>query len=652
MSKEILCTLGPSSMNERTIRRLDGLGVNLFRINLSHTKIEDLAGIIEFVQGCTKVPLCLDTEGAQIRTGDMETPGVEASENSLIRIPLGPVPGNETALNFYPRNIINDFRTGDLISIDFDSVLGQVIDFEGDGDEKRAVLRVLNGGRIGRNKAVTVDRDIAMPPLTEKDEAALRLGVKKGIRHFALSFANRRADLDVIRDIVGDAFVISKIECLKGLGNLNEITEGSDAILIDRGDLSRQVPLEAIPKTQKKIIRRAKDLDKRVYVATNLLETMVSSSTPTRAEVNDIYNTLCDGADGLVLAAETAIGDFPIRCANMIVKMIKYFEAPDVGVDSFIHEDPVSLLPPPHGNIPGGLPVKARGKNPAAAALAGIKVLSPGRRALIDCENLGTGLYSPLTGFMGKDDLETVLESHRLADGTPWPLPLILPVDAAEANALRRGERIGLADDGGMVHAVIEVSEIFEIDPGAQGLRQGSGSGICIAGDVAPIENHGSMAPDFALTAAQARHIFTHKDWNMVIGFHAVDTAADVYRRIQMAALDETGGDGIFITAGAVNGHSQACIMKSYWAMIGADDAKREKMMLGTFPVYCRGGGAREIVFDAICHKNLGCSHFIIGHQDGGYLAPDILRQVKNLFDTLQDIGIEPVYVDDAGKER
>lgn len=647
MSKEILCTLGPSSMSERIIRRLDSLGVNLFRINLSHTKIEDLPGIIEFVQGCTEIPLCLDTEGAQIRTGDMEMPGVELMENSLISIPLDSVPGNETALNFYPRDIINDFRIGDLVSIDFDSVFGQVTGIKGDGGKKCAVLRVLNGGRIGPNKAVTVDRNIAMPPLTEKDEAALRLGVKKGIRHFALSFANRRADLDVIRNIVGDAFVISKIECLEGLRNLNEITEASDAILIDRGDLSRQVPLEAIPKTQKKIIRRAKDLNKRVYVATNLLETMVSSSTPTRAEVNDIYNTLCDGADGLVLAAETAIGDFPIRCTNMIVKMIKYFEAPDVSVDSFIHNAPVSLLPPPHG----GILVQTRGKSPAAA-LAGIKVLSPGPRALIDCENIAGGLYSPLTGFMGKDDLESVLESHRLADGAPWPLPLILQLDAAEANTCRRGERIGLADDGGMVHAVIEVSEIFEIDPGTPGLMQGSGGGICIAGDVTPIENHGGATPDFTLTAAQARYILTRKDWNRVIGFHAEDTAADAHCRIQMKALENTGADGILITAGAVNGHSPADIMKSYWASIVADDAKRGKMMLGTFPVYCRGGGAREIVFDAICHKNLGCSHFIIGHQNGGHLAPDILKQVKDMFATLRDIGIEPVYVDDAGKER
>ena len=133
--------------------------------------------------------------------------------------------------------------------------------------------------------------------MTDKDIAAVSIGRKMGVKHFALSFANCAADVDFIREKAGsDATIISKIECLNGLNNLEAIASKSEAILIDRGDLSREVPIEQIPAVQKMIIRRAKIYGTKIYVATNLLESMTNSPTPTRAEVNDIYNTLEDGA--------------------------------------------------------------------------------------------------------------------------------------------------------------------------------------------------------------------------------------------------------------------------------------------------------------------------------------------------------------------
>ena len=129
----------------------------------------------------------------------------------------------------------------------------------------------------------------------------------------------------MLKSIIGkNRFIISKIESLDGLSNLKEICTESDAVLIDRGDLSRQVPIERLPLIQKIIIRKAKRLKTKVYVATNLMESMISNPSPTRAEVNDVFNTLADNADGLVLAAETAIGKYPILCATMIKRITNH----------------------------------------------------------------------------------------------------------------------------------------------------------------------------------------------------------------------------------------------------------------------------------------------------------------------------------------
>jgi len=133
--------------------------------------------------------------------------------------------------------------------------------------------------------------------------------------------------VQLVRELIGpDGFLISKIESRRGISNLDAITCHSDAILIDRGDLSREVPPEQIPAHQKDIIRRVKEIGRPVFVATNLVESMVKSRVPTLAEVNDIYNTLADGADGLVLAAETAVGKFPVECARFVMRVIAEFE--------------------------------------------------------------------------------------------------------------------------------------------------------------------------------------------------------------------------------------------------------------------------------------------------------------------------------------
>ena len=220
MTKKLLCTLGPASFRVDVIPRLAELGASLFRINLSHTRAADLAETIGFIRARSDVPICLDSEGAQIRTGSFVTDGFDLRENAIVRVPLRRVPGDPTSFNLYPDDIVTALKVGDFVSIDFNAVLVQVTAVDAEG----AVMRVISGGRVGRNKAVTVERDIHLPPLTDKDRECIAIGKDLGIENFALSFANSGADVEEMRALVGpDAYVISKIESLSGIRNLADI---------------------------------------------------------------------------------------------------------------------------------------------------------------------------------------------------------------------------------------------------------------------------------------------------------------------------------------------------------------------------------------------------------------------------------------------
>lgn len=318
----ILCTLGPASMRPDVIADLDDRGVDLFRINLSHTPLDEVEGTIEFLQEQSATPICLDTEGAQVRCGVMAPDVVMTKGQAVSLTPAGPV-GGADALTLRPASIFDELRSGSIVNVDFDGAKLRVTAV--DGGEAEAV--VVDGGRVGSNKAVTIEPPPLLPAFSEKDLKAIELGVRHGIKHFALSFANSADDVALLRAVLPpDAYVIAKIESRAGVENVDEITSSSDAVLIDRGDLSREVPIEHVPIYQKHIIRCANAWNTPVFVATNLLESMVLNRTPTLAEANDIINTLVDGAHGLVLAAETTIGDFPVESVDMVLRLVQAFE--------------------------------------------------------------------------------------------------------------------------------------------------------------------------------------------------------------------------------------------------------------------------------------------------------------------------------------
>ena len=658
MSIELLCTLGPASLNRHVISRLEKLGASLFRINLSHTSLDAVADTIDTIRSFTDVPICLDTEGAQVRTGTFAAGAVDLHENAIIHCPVEQVIGSVERFNLTPLDIIHELTVGDFVSIDFNSALAQVIAVKDDV----AQLRVLNGGKVGTNKAVTVQRDIAMPPLSDKDQAAITIGREKGVRHFALSFANHGADVDEIRRLTGDdAFIISKIESRSGLAHLEDITLKSDAILIDRGDLSRQVPIERIPAAQKAIIAKAKAVGRRVYVATNLLESMVTQPTPTRAEVNDIYNTLLDGASGLVLAAETAIGAFPIRCASMVMKMTRQFEAGSKVDDPL--DIPVSLLVDPHG----GVLVDRTLAHGESADLDGLKRIAVSDNALMDCELIANGTYSPLTGFMNKTAVETVLHDNKLPSGAIWTLPILLAIAADDAASIGSGDRVVLTGRSGKAHAYLDVDEVFKLDmpatlkaffgtdsedhPGVAGMIAG---GDCfVAGDITLVAPLPSAYRHYELSPRQTRFVFAHKGWSQVIGFHTRNPAHRGHEWVQKEALRRTSADGLYINP--VIGPKKRGdflpepIMLSYQCLLEEGHYPSDKVVLGSFPTYSRYAGPREAVFTALCRKNLGCNYFIIGRDHtgvGNFYDADANHR---LFDDLGDLGIAPVFFDAIG---
>jgi len=313
--KKILVTLGPSSLNEKTIKAIAEHQIYVFRVNLSHTDLNDLHDTIELIRAATQVPICIDSEGAQIRNGKMLDGKVCYKEGSEIKIHYEDIIGDDQNISFAPVNVARSFQPGDVVNIDFDLTSIMVTRVAAD----HAMAKVIKGGIVGSNKAADLNREIDLPALTEKDRQAFALGRQMGIRHFALSFANSSSDVEEVRAIVGSgATIISKIESRAGLANLKSILQSTDEVLIDRGDLSRQVSIEKIPFLQRRIISMAKIFDSPVYVATNLLENMIKNREPTRAEANDIVSTIDMGADGLVLAAETAIGKYPVESVAIV----------------------------------------------------------------------------------------------------------------------------------------------------------------------------------------------------------------------------------------------------------------------------------------------------------------------------------------------
>lgn len=318
---KIICTIGPSSSNPAILKKLKKEGVNIFRINMSHTKLSNLPNVLKNLQkNVGKENICIDTEGAQLRT-TLVKKKIFIKKDKIVKIFNDNRLSNKNNINLYPKFNISSTPVNTKIFVGFDGIILKVL--KTNKKKNCLITKVSNPGILDSNKGVHFNKKIKLSCLTEKDISAIRYAKKFGVKNFAMSFVNNEKDTALMRKIIGmKNFLISKIETLNAIKNLKKISKYSNAVLIDRGDLSREVPIERIPLAQEYIIKSSKKNRVPVFVATNLLETMIHDLSPTRAESHDIYSTLKQGASGLVLAAESAIGINPVECVIFLKKCI------------------------------------------------------------------------------------------------------------------------------------------------------------------------------------------------------------------------------------------------------------------------------------------------------------------------------------------
>ncbi len=319
MSKiEIFCTLGPSSLNKDFLKFAERNKVSLVRLNMSHLNIKKLENNIKFIKKNSKLRICLDTEGAQIRT-KLISKSQEIRKGKIFFI-------NKKKGNFriYPEEIFNKLKVKDVLDIGFNNLVARVIK----KTNSKILLKSISTGLLENNKGVYVrNRNIKINYLTEKDKEAIKLSKMYNIKNFALSFTNNIEDIKKFKKLVGSARAIFKIETKKAISNLNLLIKNADDFLIDRGDLSKEIKLENVPIIQRKIFKQAlKNKKKKIAIATNFLESMIEKPFPTRAEVNDIFNACEMKASGLVLAAETAIGKYPKECVSLLKRIINAYK--------------------------------------------------------------------------------------------------------------------------------------------------------------------------------------------------------------------------------------------------------------------------------------------------------------------------------------
>jgi len=439
-----IITLGPAIHTEEDIRKVKSKGVDFIRVNMSHSSLQDLKYFVALSKK-VGIPFIIDTEGSQIRSGDLKTSSIYLKENDIIKIYQKEIKGDATKISLKPDTVVPQLEEGDMLYLDFDALILRVSDTS-TMEKGYIIAQAVTSGSLGKNKGVIVDsamgRYYNLPPLSKKDYESIALGLKEGIEHVAASFVRSGDFVDEFKKATkGKMKIISKIECRDALENLEDIIIKSDYLLLDRGDLSKEVPIEKIPLLQKMIIQRARAHKKDVFVATNLLETMVEKKHPTRAEVHDVVNCILDGAGGLVLAAETAIGKHPMACINMLNKLIKDTEQSintqkilnrgedfknitgDIH-DLKIYDNSTSLVAP-HGGI---LVDRTSDELIKASSLGLLPRIEVNEEKQMDIEQISVGSFSPLEGFMCQDDFDSVLESMRLKNGVVWPIPIVLDV--------------------------------------------------------------------------------------------------------------------------------------------------------------------------------------------------------------------------------
>ena len=330
---KIICTMGPATDSDEVLEKLMQGGMNVARFNFSHGSHEEQKERMDRLKAmrekCGKpVAMLLDTKGPEIRTGIFEEGKVTLEPGQQFVLTGREIRGNASMASITYPQLYQDEKPGNRILID-DGLIELIVK-EIRGED--IICTVVNGGVISNHKGVNVPgANLKMPFISKKDHDDLLFGIQEGFDFVAASFTRTANDIREVRKILkengGEEIqIIAKIENQQGVDNIDEIIEAADGIMIARGDMGVEIPLEDVPVIQKEIIKKARDAGKQVITATQMLDSMIRNPRPTRAEVTDVANAIYDGTDVVMLSGETANGKYPLEAVKMMVKIAERTE--------------------------------------------------------------------------------------------------------------------------------------------------------------------------------------------------------------------------------------------------------------------------------------------------------------------------------------
>ena len=324
--------MGPAVESAEKVKQLIEAGMNMARLNLSHGSYEEHQVRFNQVRAAAKeagrpVAILVDLQGPKIRLARFVNGPHELARGDIFTITTDEVDGTKDRVSTTYKALAGDCKVGDLILIDDGNVTVQVIDVKGND----VVTKVIEPGTVSNNKGINLPGvAVSVPAMSEKDIADLRWGLRAGADFIALSFVRNAADIKDVHAIMDEEGiripVIAKIEKPQAVENIAEIVDAFDGIMVARGDLGVELPIEDVPLVQKLCVELARDMAKPVIVATQMLDSMISNSRPTRAEATDCANAVIDGADALMLSGETSVGDYPIETVQTMARIIQKTE--------------------------------------------------------------------------------------------------------------------------------------------------------------------------------------------------------------------------------------------------------------------------------------------------------------------------------------
>jgi pyruvate kinase len=329
---KIVATLGPATSSYDNIRAIIDAGVDVARMNLSHGSYDVHEGVYANVRKAADdagkpVAVLVDLQGPKIRLGKFEAGPYDLAEGDIFKITTEDIIGTKEISSTTFKGLPQDVKPGDFLLIDDGKVRVKVLETDG----TVVTTEVIVAGPVSNNKGINLPGvAVNVPALSDKDEADLRWGLKLGADLIALSFVRNAEDIERVHEIMAEEGrkvpVVAKIEKPQAVDNLEAIIEAFDAIMVARGDLGVELPLEAVPIVQKRAVELARRAAKPVIVATQMLESMISSPVPTRAETSDVANAVLDGADAVMLSGETSVGEYPVITVQTMARIVSSTE--------------------------------------------------------------------------------------------------------------------------------------------------------------------------------------------------------------------------------------------------------------------------------------------------------------------------------------